>query len=215
MFVGGRSLTHGIMPLPFHWLFDRERWNRNAYTDERFVSLISELLEYGMSKRDIENAFQRWFGIKLGFRGAKLNIDENAALKVRKRFGQISDRFFWFRQRGLSFEEDCTREEAQRIARREDKESLPSAPRVGSNNQMGYMAGAVVFGLLGIVFWPLLILAAVCLFLFFFAGVFNFDPLEDGKKVEGFGILDGLPIGCAIPIVVIAIILFLVAMANK
>ncbi|MCX6952515.1 MAG: hypothetical protein NTV51_10165 [Verrucomicrobia bacterium] len=87
--------------------------------------------------------------------------------------------------------------------------------RVGSGNAMGYMAGAVCFGLLGIIFWPLLVLAAICLSLFFFVGVFNFDPIEDGKKVEGFGILNGLPVLFAVALFIFIVVLAGIAMGAK
>ena len=95
-------------------------------------------------------------------------------------------------------------------------EEKSSGPTIRNGRDAAVMHFIAFFGsvLVGLFFWPFLLLAAFFLFLFFFCQIANFDLASDGKKVEGFGILDGLPIGCAIPIAFIAVVLFIFAMCR-
>lgn len=205
--------------------FTRGFWDARVYSENRAYSLLQSLSNAGVASDEIVHIFHQRFSVELKYKGGKLVLDEHAASAFREKFSEIRKYTRRFLSSGLSYAKFCELERRQISTRTSPSEirsytkkrrrRVRKVPRVGSDNQQAYMAGAVIFGLLGIIFWPLQILAGICLFLFIFVGLFKFDLFEDGKEVEGFGVLDGLPVGLAIPVVVIAIILFAVAMGNK
>lgn len=90
-----------------------------------------------------------------------------------------------------------------------------SPTRYGSANSEGYLSFAIILGLVGLIFWPLLIFSGMFVVLWLISGIFHFDILYDGKTVKGGGILNGLPIGCAIPFLVIIFFLFFFLLGKR
>jgi hypothetical protein len=99
------------MPLPFHWLFRGETWKPDAYTDERFTKVVSKVLDKGLSKREVQTAFRRKFGIKVAFNNGKPSVGPNDMTAIRQNFGAVQLHFLRFVNSGMTYDDYCTWEE--------------------------------------------------------------------------------------------------------
>lgn len=102
-----------------------------VYSEDNFVSFIGWLLAIGMSNSEIEDAFQRWFGIDLTVLDNKLTIDNDEALKVERQYGEINQCFRQFHWSGFSYADYCRRQDRlkseqlrERIKRSEPERDL-------------------------------------------------------------------------------------------
>lgn len=97
------------------------------YSDAEFLALIAQMLDVGMSDRQINEAFDDWFSIDLLLREGALNLTAETLAEVSRRFGWIHSGVTAFLALGISYSEYCERRNRRRHVTIE--EHRPLTPR--------------------------------------------------------------------------------------